>query len=128
MPEYPIRCECGYTGDVFAKVADCGNLTCPKCGNRAEQDWGRKLSTVAMDPIEFFGDRAWSRTEGFHSNNVAEARREMGESGRCIDDKGDVWFKDRAEQRRYMDDKANWELRKRDKLAKEQSVNPATKS
>lgn len=41
MPLYPIKCGCGFAGDVFAKVGELdsrGQLLCPECGVMAEQE------------------------------------------------------------------------------------------
>lgn len=109
MPNYFIRCECGFHGDAFAKVAELkdGRVPCPTCGQHAEQDWSQKTVALGGSAITFSGDRQQSITEGFHSSEVAEARQMFGEThGACIQSDGSVRFKNRDEQRGYMRRKA----------------------
>lgn len=111
MGLYPIRCECGFDGDAFAKVAELvdGRVKCPECGRYAEQDYSRKR--VGNGNREFRGARQVSLAEGWHPDEVRKVQREMVANGdvdaaNCIDIDGRVWFKDRATQRKYMEAKA----------------------
>lgn len=108
---YPIKCQCGFAGDVFAKLADMqdGQILCPGCGRYAEQDYSRK--NVASGNREFRGQRQESITEGWSPDEVGKVQREMASNGdtdaaNCIDKEGTVRFKSRSEQQAYMRAKA----------------------
>lgn len=111
MPIYPVKCTCGYVGEAFAKVAELedGKVPCPECGALAEQDYPSKR--VFNGNREFRGKVQESITEGWHADEVGKVQREMAANGdadsaNCIDAEGNVRFKDRQQQQRYMDAKA----------------------
>jgi hypothetical protein len=113
MPIYPIKCGCGFAGDVFARVMEmdsAGRILCPECGERAEQQYAQKR--VSSGNREFRGDRQESITEGWHPDDVPRVQREMvangdTEAANCIrPTDGAVLFKNRQQQQAYMRAKA----------------------
>jgi hypothetical protein len=107
MPLYDITCAaCRFSGECYAKVAELdqsGRILCPECGERADQNYATKR--VGVGNPAFVGDRARSRTEGWHPSEVAEVRKILPErSAACVRDNGKVYFRDREEQRRYVRD------------------------
>lgn len=106
MPIYPINpCPCGHTDDVFARAADSGSLKCPACGKPVTQDYTRK--NVGNGNREFHGHRRESITDWYHPTEVAEARRDLGAAGSCVQDNGTVVFPDRQTQKKYSRAKAD---------------------
>lgn len=106
MPEYPIACECGFHGDVFARVAELrdGRCQCPDCGRYAEQDYAAKR--IANGNREFHGERGVSLTEGWHADEVEKVHRTMIRHGdvdaaNMVDREGNVRFRSRQDQQKY---------------------------
>lgn len=105
---YPLKCKCGFAGDVFARVRDLGpdgRLACPACGSMAEQNYAEKR--VANGNREFRSQTQVSIQEGWHPSEVGKVQRVMVANGdtssaNCIDREGRVRFKDRQQQQRYM--------------------------
>lgn len=104
MPNYPIKCACGYCGDTFAKVAELveGWVPCPDCGKLAEQDYTQKNVGVG-NRVFTPGKGQVSMTEGWHPKEVNEVRELLGDRyGQCVQNSGKVKFADRAERNGYM--------------------------
>lgn len=106
MPNYPIRCECGFTGDVFKTVKDyeaCeGVLQCPTCKADNHQCYADKTVALHGSCIMFHGQKSESLTEGYHPKEVEKARKLMGgDLGACIKKDGTVKFRDRDQRTRW---------------------------
>lgn len=107
MPLYDITCAaCRFSGECFAKSKELdqhGRILCPECGERAEQNYAAKR--VGVGNPSFVGDKARSRAEGWHPDEVAEVRKILPPgSAACVRDNGKVYFRDRQEQRNYVRD------------------------
>lgn len=103
MPTYPIKCDkCRFTGDVYAKVSELdakGRLLCPECGERAEQDYGRKSLGVVGDDLH--GKRRNSVESGAMPHEVPELRRLYGDSGKCWQNDGSVKFDSKTDAAKF---------------------------
>lgn len=103
MPIYPIKCACGFAGDVFSKVADLdakGRILCPECGRRAEQVWEGR--SVAVKGDELHGQARDILDLGCQPHEVPEVRRLFGESGKCWKDDGSVECADKSDAKRLF--------------------------
>lgn len=119
MPIYPVKCKCGFAGDVFAKVAEMdaeGRLLCPECGERAEQDYGSK--SVGMVGDELRGTRRESVEHGCQPHEVPALRQMYGNAGKCWQDDGSVKFADKSEAKSFFSAEREVRKRMKDKKAK----------
>jgi len=116
MPIYTIqKCQCGYEGDVFAKVADLnhGRVPCCKCGAYCDQNMSNYA--VGVGNRRFHAEVQRSVAEGWTKRTAKKAGELLNSRGHtdaanCIDTStGRVHFKDREEQQKYA--KAMYELR-----------------
>jgi len=88
-------------------VDDRNCVPCAECGALSEQDYARKTG-VGIGNRPFGVKSQESITEWFAKSEVAEARADFGDkAGSCIQADGTVRFKDRAEQRGFMQRKAD---------------------
>lgn len=106
MPMYPIKCGCGFEGDVFQTVAGLvaadSKLACPECSAMCEQNYAAKTIALHGSCIMFTGVKKESMTEGFHPKEVQRARELMGDDlGGCIQDNGSVHFRDRDQRTKW---------------------------
>ncbi|MBK8168382.1 MAG: hypothetical protein IPK64_20730 [bacterium] len=118
MPLYPIKCGCGFAGDVFAKVGELdsgGQLWCPLCGTRAEQDYARKAIGVLRN--ELHGRRRESIEIAAKPHEVARLRRMYGDSGKCWQDDGSVRFTDKSDAAAFFRKEEEVKKRLREKKA-----------
>lgn len=102
MPIYPIKCSCGFAGDIYAKISDLdskGRLPCSTCGKRAEQDYSHKTVGVVGDDLH--GKRQRSIEAGCNPHEVPEARRLFGAAGHCWQDDGSVRFRSKTDARDF---------------------------
>jgi len=90
MPLYPLRCNCGHTFEAFSKSAEPRKIACPACRQEnCEPDFG-KLRIVTER--QFAGEECESLREGFHPDEVQEARR-LFPDNQIRDDGTVVWSK-----------------------------------
>lgn len=104
MPIYPIKCECGFKGDVVAKVEELarhgGKVLCPECGNPAEQDYSAKKIGASCDGLH--GKRRDSVEVGANAHEVPKLRRLFGDSGHCWQNDGSVKFESKTDATKFF--------------------------
>ena len=112
-----MKCNCGFTGDVFAKVADLdakGRLPCPECGERAEQDYAAKQVSAHGDEVH--GAAQITPEVRCSPEEVATLRKRFGDgTGHCWQDNGRVKFKDKTEARKFFNREQSIKRRAQDK-------------
>lgn len=112
MPLYPTKCpECGHEEEQYAKMADSDALMCSACQ--------KPTTKVPCRPSEvgnrrLYGKRSRSIMEGWHADEVMEARELVGPSLEgCIKDDGTVEYENESQRRAYvrkieeLEDRAN---------------------
>lgn len=118
MPIYPIKCACGFAGDVFAKIAEVkrykGKVLCPECGDPAEQDYANK--SVGFQGNELHGTRQESMDVQAQPHEVGKLRRLYGDIGRCWQPDGTVKFKDKDDAKAFF--RKDDEIRRQNREAK----------
>jgi putative FmdB family regulatory protein len=115
MPTYPYKCSCcGHAEDRYCKIDERNDQACPECEQPLAIDFGQIMPAVHQKT--YAGTQAnglpatLSLTEGFHPREVKAMREKMGSDGACINDMGEVHFKDTAARKSYFAKKR--ELRK----------------
>lgn len=103
---YPVKCACGFCGDVVAKaseVDDNGCLACPGCGQRAPQDYAAKtFGMIARESPSLDGiTKQTSMVHQFHPKDAPGIAELMGPEAKYIQTDGTVRFKTRAESRQF---------------------------
>jgi len=102
MPIYPIKCPCGFAGDVFAKVSELdakGRIICPECGERAEQVWSGRNVTVHGD--EYHGERRSCADGRLAPDEVKRGQKLFGEAGASIQADGRVRFESKTAAKKF---------------------------
>lgn len=55
MPNYPLKCpKCNHTWVEFLWISERDNAKCPKCGTKAEYDYGAKGGSVMIQGKGFY--------------------------------------------------------------------------
>ena len=62
MPTYNLRCtdrkKCGHRWQDFMSISEKENAVCPKCGAKAETDYGAKASgSVLIKGAGFYAEK-----------------------------------------------------------------------
>jgi len=101
MPMYDLRCAtCRHEWEAFHAMRN-PHPDCPRCGGSS---WSVPTA-VKLDRVFHGESEELSVVEGWNPKEVEEARAELGkhnpDAANCIKDNGDVYFRDRAQQRTY---------------------------
>lgn len=93
MPLYALKCSCGHGFEEFSKTREPRALPCPKCGaTNCEPDFGKCRIVTER---QFAGSECESIREGFHPDEVEEARRTFPDT--TIRDDGTVMWSKRSD-------------------------------
>lgn len=95
---YACKClNCGHTFETACTHAARADLPCERCQHpRVEPDFSK---TVVRTERRFAGSECESLTEGFHPDEVEEARREFPDT--TIRDDGTVMWSKRSDLNKY---------------------------
>ncbi len=97
-----LKCGCGHQFKAFVRAEDGWTCECPSCGGRVHESDRGGSQVRFYGNRRFAGSEAASRCQGFHPDEVPEARKRLAKYQHCIKDNGRVEFGDRQEERGYV--------------------------
>ena len=98
MPLYPLVCQCGNRFEQFSKSPTPREIPCPACGKAGCEPNFDKMRIVTER--QFAGSECESLREGFHPDEVSEARRLFPETD--IRDDGTVLWHKRSDINKFQ--------------------------
>lgn len=99
MPEYPLRCECGWEGELIAPMSEREGLRCPNgCDCRLETRY--EALRVATEIQYNHGRGAESLTHGVHPSQIRDVQRACPDVK--LNDRGGVVYDNKSHKRRSI--------------------------